>query len=61
MPKHEYEVRITNTEVRSVFVEADDWEEAERLAEEKFYSDRDSCEVRSESLDVEVSWSDEDY
>lgn len=60
MAKHEYEVCFTYTERTSVYVEADDWEEAVELAEEKYYSDRDSCEYKDESLTVDINWSDEE-
>lgn len=57
-PKHEYEVLITRTEVYSVFVTAEDYEQAEELAEEKFYNGE--AESQRESVDVKVNWSDEE-
>lgn len=57
-PKHEYEVYIKNTVVHAVFVMADDYEEAEKLAEEKFYNGE--TEYKYELMDVEVNWSDEE-
>lgn len=57
-PKHEYEVYITYTEVRSVFVEAEDYETAEQIAEEKYYAGE--TEFQREEVDVKVNWSDEE-
>lgn len=57
-PKHEYEVLITRTEVYSVFVMAKDYEQAEELAEEKFYNGE--AELQRESVDAKVNWSDEE-
>lgn len=57
-PKHEYEVLITRTEVYSVLVTAEDYEQAEELAEEKFYNGE--AESQHESVDVKVNWSDEE-
>lgn len=58
MPKHEYEVRVTYTEVHSVYVEAEDWEEAEKLAEELYHDGK--TEMKYSRVDTEVDWSDED-
>ena len=57
-PKHEYEVYITITEVHSVFVEAEDYETAEQIAEEKYYAGE--TELQREEVDVKVNWSDEE-
>lgn len=38
MAKHEYEVRIVYEEIHSMFVEAEDCEEAVKMAEEKYYN-----------------------
>lgn len=58
MAKHEYEVYITSTVVHAVFVTADDYEEAEKLAEEKFCNGE--AEYKYELTDVKVNWSDEE-
>lgn len=57
-PKHEYEVLITVTEVHSVFVEAEDYEAAEEMAEEKYYNGE--AEWQHSDVDVKVNWSDEE-
>lgn len=57
-PKHEYEVRVTYTEVHSVYVEAEDWETAEELAEEKFH--KGETEMKYSRVDTEVDWSNEE-
>ena len=58
MPKYEYEVRITYTEVHSVFVEADDEEAAKELAEEMYYNGE--TEMKYSRVDTCVDWSDEE-
>lgn len=58
MSKHEYEVLITNTEVYSVFVEAEDYETAEEIAEEKFYNNE--AELQRSEVIARVNWSDEE-
>lgn len=57
-PKHEYEVLITYTEVHSVFVEAEDYETAEEIAEEKFHNGE--TEMSRSEVDCKVNWSDEE-
>ena len=56
--KHEYEVYITYTEVHSVFVEAEDWETAEQIAEEKY--NNGETEMQHSNVDCKVNWSDEE-
>lgn len=56
--KHEYEVLVTRTEVYSVFVKAENYEEAEELAEEKYYNG--DAELQRTSTVCEVNWSDEE-
>ena len=58
MPKYEYEVLIKYYETHSVFVEADDWEEAEKIALEK-YSNGET-EIKYSYTDAEVNWSNEE-
>ena len=57
-PKHEYEVYITSTEVHSVFVMAEDYETAEKMAEELYYEGKTEF-VRSD-VECVVNWSDEE-
>lgn len=61
MPKHEYRVRITYTGHHTVYVEveAEDEDEAKRIAEEKFYNGETEDEGQPEPT-VEVDWSDEE-
>ena len=56
--KHEYEVKVTYTEVHSVYVTAEDWETAEKLAEAMYH--RGETEIQHSHTDVEVAWSDEE-
>lgn len=56
--KYEYEFLITNTEVYSVFVEAEDYETAKKLAEEKYYNGE--AEMRRSEVDLVCNWSDEE-
>lgn len=58
MPKHEYEVLITYTEVHSVFVEADDWEAAEELALD--LHNEGKTEISYSRTEAKVNWSDEE-
>lgn len=58
MPKHEYEVKITYTEVHSVYVEADDWETAEELALDLYSEGK--TEMNYSRTEAEVNWSDEE-
>lgn len=56
--KHEYEVLITYTEVHSVYVMADDYEQAEELALDK-YSEGET-EIHYSQTEARVNWSDEE-
>lgn len=58
MPKYEYEFYITFTEVHSVFVEAENEDEARELAEDKYYNGE--AEYRYERTEVKLNWSDEE-
>lgn len=55
---NEYEVRVTYTEVHSVFVTAEDWEEAEKKAEELYHNGE--TEMKYSRVDTVVDWSDEE-
>lgn len=59
MAKHEYKVLITYTEHHSVYVEADNEEEAEEKARDMFYNGETEAEGQPEPL-VKVTWSDEE-
>jgi len=56
--KHEYEIYITYTEVHSVFVEAEDYETAEQIAEGMYYDGK--TEIQYSNVDCKVNWSDEE-
>lgn len=58
MPKHEYEVLVTYTEVHSVFVQAEDWETAEDMALDLFSEGK--TEMKYSHTDAKVDWSDEE-
>lgn len=58
MPKHEYEVLVTYTEVHSVFVTAEDEDQAKELALD-MYSDG-KTEMRYSRTEAKVDWSDEE-
>lgn len=58
MKKHEYEVLVTYTEVHSVFVTAEDEEQAQELALDK-YSNGET-EMRYSRTEAKVDWSDEE-
>lgn len=58
MSKHEYEVLITYTEVHSVFVEADDDEQAIEAALDKYHNSE--TEISYTRTDAKVNWSDEE-
>ena len=59
MPKHEYKVCITYTENYSVYVEAENEDEAKEMATDKFYNGDLEAEGQPEP-DVRVDWSDEE-
>lgn len=54
--KYEYEVLITYTEVHSVFVEAEDDEQAQELALDKYHNNE--TEISYTRTDAKVNWSD---
>lgn len=56
--KYEYEVLITYTEVHSVFVEADDEEEAKERALDAYYDGK--TEMRRHDTEAVVNWSNEE-
>lgn len=58
MPKHEYEVLVTYTEVHSVFVTAEDEDQAKEIARD-MYSDG-KTEMRRWDMEAVVNWSDEE-
>lgn len=60
MPKHEYEYTVRHVETYRVFVEADNEDEARELAEEKYYSNHEDCELTGEYTDTELYWTDDD-
>ena len=66
MAKFEYEVKVTNTRVHRVFVEADDWEEAKDKAIDEYYkycedeTSTDHVELIRDEVDAEVDWSNEE-
>lgn len=60
MPKYEYEYTVRRVETYRVFVEADNEDEARELAEEKFYSHNEDCEMTGEYVDLELFWTDDD-
>lgn len=58
MSKHEYEIIVTVTERYRVFVEADNWEEAESKAFERLNDGK--VELDSEDVTAACNWSDEE-
>jgi hypothetical protein len=58
MAKHEYEIIVKLTERYRVFVEADDWDEAESKAFELFNDGK--VELEFEDVTAECNWSDEE-
>ena len=58
MPKYEYEVRITYTEVHSVYVEAEDEDAAKELALD-MHSDG-KTEMKYSRTEAVVDWSNEE-
>lgn len=56
----EYRMILTMTTAYSVYVDAEDDEEAERLAIDSLHSGGDNVELLRDTMDVVVDWKDEE-